>query len=45
VRPDQHVAWRGDAPPADIGGLLDRVRGMPQADVIGDANAGMSASS
>jgi hypothetical protein len=45
VRPDQHVAWRGDAPPADIGGLLDRVRGMPQADVIGDANAGMSATS
>ena len=27
VRPDGHVAWRGDALPADIGALLDRVRG------------------
>ena len=27
VRPDGHVAWRGDAPPADSGALIDRVRG------------------
>jgi 2-polyprenyl-6-methoxyphenol hydroxylase-like FAD-dependent oxidoreductase len=27
VRPDQHVAWRGDAEPADPAGLIDQVRG------------------
>jgi len=27
VRPDGHVAWRGDAPPADAAALIDRVRG------------------
>jgi len=27
VRPDGHVAWRGDEMPADPGALLDRVRG------------------
>ena len=27
IRPDQHVAWRGDALPADPGALLDRVTG------------------
>lgn len=27
VRPDQHVAWRGDKLPADSLGLIDRVRG------------------
>jgi 2-polyprenyl-6-methoxyphenol hydroxylase-like FAD-dependent oxidoreductase len=26
-RPDQHVAWRGDAPPADPLALIDRIRG------------------
>jgi 2-polyprenyl-6-methoxyphenol hydroxylase-like FAD-dependent oxidoreductase len=26
-RPDQHVAWRGDAAPADPAALLDRLRG------------------
>ena len=26
-RPDQHVAWRGDTLPRDVGRLLDRVRG------------------
>ena len=26
-RPDQHVAWRGNAPPADPIALIDRVRG------------------
>jgi hypothetical protein len=28
-RPDQHVAWRGDEPPADAMVLIDRVRGAP----------------
>lgn len=27
VRPDGHVAWRGDAPPLDREALIDRVRG------------------
>lgn len=27
VRPDQHVAWRGDTPPADPHYVIDRVRG------------------
>ncbi len=27
ARPDQHVAWRGDAVPADPLGLIDRIRG------------------
>lgn len=27
VRPDQHVAWRGDALPSDLHGLLDTIRG------------------
>ena len=27
VRPDGHVAWRADAPPADALALIDRVRG------------------
>jgi len=27
VRPDGHVAWRGDSGPEDAGGLLDHVRG------------------
>ncbi len=27
IRPDQHVAWRGDALPGDAGPLLDRVTG------------------
>lgn len=27
VRPDGHVAWRGDAPPTDPGGIADVVRG------------------
>jgi 2-polyprenyl-6-methoxyphenol hydroxylase-like FAD-dependent oxidoreductase len=30
-RPDQHVAWRGDAPPDDALGLIDRVRGVTAA--------------
>jgi hypothetical protein len=28
VRPDGHVAWRGNEPPADVPGLIDRVRGV-----------------
>jgi hypothetical protein len=28
VRPDGHVAWRGDTPPADYQGVIDRIRGM-----------------
>jgi hypothetical protein len=28
VRPDGHVAWRGNEPPADALGLIDRVRGV-----------------
>jgi hypothetical protein len=27
VRPDGHVAWRGDTPPVDAHALIDRVRG------------------
>jgi len=27
VRPDGHVAWRGDALPADTLALIDRIRG------------------
>ncbi|MCW2690182.1 MAG: 2-polyprenyl-6-methoxyphenol hydroxylase, partial [Mycobacterium sp.] len=30
VRPDGHVAWRGDRLPADIPALLDVVRGVSQ---------------
>ena len=29
IRPDQHVAWRGDALPADAAGLLARVTAWP----------------
>ena len=27
LRTDQHVAWRGDAPPADAAALVDTLRG------------------
>jgi len=30
-RPDQHVAWRGDALPADPLGLIDRIRGAARS--------------
>ena len=30
VRPDQHVAWRGNQPPADPLAVIDRVRGAPR---------------
>ncbi|MGW4481508.1 FAD-dependent monooxygenase [Rhodococcus triatomae] len=29
VRADTHVVWRGDALPADVGALTDRLRGVP----------------
>ncbi len=29
IRPDGHVAWRDDAPPADPTAVIDRVRGAP----------------
>ena len=32
VRPDGHVAWRGDALPADAMALIDRVRGAAPVD-------------
>jgi 2-polyprenyl-6-methoxyphenol hydroxylase-like FAD-dependent oxidoreductase len=31
VRPDGHVAWRGDEMPASAGAILDQVRGMAAA--------------
>lgn len=27
IRPDQHVAWRGNTPPADPRHIVDRIRG------------------
>jgi 2-polyprenyl-6-methoxyphenol hydroxylase-like FAD-dependent oxidoreductase len=32
VRPDGHVAWRGDVPPADAMAVIDRVRGAAACD-------------
>jgi hypothetical protein len=29
-RPDQHVAWRGQTLPADVAGLVDRIRGRKE---------------
>ena len=31
LRPDLHIAWRGDAAPSDIRGLVDRVTGREKA--------------
>lgn len=31
IRPDQHVAWRGDTLPSDPASLLDRITGMMDA--------------
>jgi hypothetical protein len=31
VRPDQHIAWRGDAEPADPMALIDLIRGAAVA--------------
>jgi hypothetical protein len=33
VRPDAHVAWRGDDV-ASPGAIIDRVRGAPSTDII-----------
>ena len=30
VRPDGHVAWRGDALPADTAGIVERMRGAAE---------------
>lgn len=30
IRPDQHVAWRGNSSPIDVDGLLAQVRGIEQ---------------
>ncbi len=38
-RPDQHVAWRGDAAPADALALIDLVRGAGKAAAIPLAHA------
>ena len=27
IRPDQYVAWRGDALPDDVGALVETIRG------------------
>lgn len=34
VRPDQQVAWRGDALPADAAGLVDTIRGEAAAHIL-----------
>ncbi|MGE4241517.1 FAD-dependent monooxygenase [Ramlibacter sp.] len=39
VRPDGHVAWRGDALPADVPGLMDTVRGCRPVRSKADAQA------
>jgi 2-polyprenyl-6-methoxyphenol hydroxylase-like FAD-dependent oxidoreductase len=31
VRPDGHVAWRGNSPPEDVGSIIDTVRGFGKA--------------
>lgn len=31
VRPDGHIAWRGDKPPRDAAGLINRVRGAARS--------------
>lgn len=33
IRPDQHVAWRGDAPPDRPGELIDQIRGASHTSV------------
>ena len=39
VRPDQHVAWRGDAEPSDTVDLVDLVRGAAQTSMAKSAGA------
>ena len=33
VRPDGHVAWRGNESPADAGGIVNRIRGAAEAEM------------
>jgi hypothetical protein len=33
VRPDGHVAWRGNETPRDAGALIDAVRGASSAPI------------
>jgi hypothetical protein len=37
VRPDQHVAWRGDAEPTDALDLVDLVRGAARTSMAKSA--------
>lgn len=39
VRPDHHVAWRGDASPDDPGAVIDRVRGLVRTEDGGGTRA------
>ncbi|SFJ07241.1 2-polyprenyl-6-methoxyphenol hydroxylase [Bosea sp. OK403] len=39
IRPDQHVAWRGDALPADAAGLLARVTGAIEKGAVAPESA------
>jgi 2-polyprenyl-6-methoxyphenol hydroxylase-like FAD-dependent oxidoreductase len=39
IRPDQHVAWRGDKLPADIDGLLARVTGASREESASGVSA------
>jgi hypothetical protein len=43
VRPDGHVAWRGDAPPANAGHVLDVVRGVTSVQGSATANSNRDA--
>ncbi len=42
VRPDQHVAWRGNDAPADPAGVIDRVRGAAGDDAASPVVAARS---
>jgi hypothetical protein len=37
IRPDQHVAWRGDTAPCDVRGLMEQLRGGDSSSSIGAA--------
>lgn len=39
IRPDQHVAWRGDALPADAAELLGKVTGTSEKDAVAPVSA------
>jgi hypothetical protein len=42
IRPDHHVAWRGDTTPAQAASVLDRIRGAAASGYLAPA-AGSSA--